>query len=55
MFTLILFVVFNLGFNQDSILMRAGNNESEIKNFIIAAEQKNYQSWAQFLMLTWSI
>ncbi len=39
-----------LNFNPDSILVRAGENASEVKKFILISQQKGYQNWAQFLL-----
>lgn len=43
-------LLFLLSFNQDSLLMRAGENAIEVKKLILISQQKGYQNWAQFLL-----
>ncbi|MBS4015298.1 MAG: transglutaminase domain-containing protein [Candidatus Latescibacteria bacterium] len=47
---ILLLSLLNFGFSQDSILIRAGTNTSEIENFISVSEQKGYLDWAEFLL-----
>ncbi len=47
---LLLVAIITSNFNQDTILLYAGENLNEIQQFIAESEQKGYQNWSEFLL-----
>ena len=39
-----------ININQDSIIIRAGSNAPQVRQFISESEQKGYKDWAEFLL-----